>query len=49
VILRGTGLTCPPFETYAADLVAAVQEHLKVQKQRREAPLSETEVDDPLS
>jgi len=49
VILRGTGITCPPFETYAADLVAAVQQHLKVQKQRREAPRSETEVDDPLS
>lgn len=49
MLLRGTGITCPPFETYASDLVAAVQQHLKIRQRRREAPLSDTEVDDPLS
>jgi nucleoside-diphosphate-sugar epimerase len=49
-VLRGTSITCPPFETYAADLVAAVQEHLKQQKQRRrEVAAVDAEVDDPLS
>jgi nucleoside-diphosphate-sugar epimerase len=47
VVLRTAGLECPPFETYVADLVAAVQEHLK--KRRRSTTLPELEVEDPLS
>lgn len=48
-ILGATDITCPPFETYAAGLVGAVQEHLK-QRQKRRMPLEgEAEVDDPLS
>jgi nucleoside-diphosphate-sugar epimerase len=48
-ILRGTGVTCPPFESYVVDLVAVVKEHIKAQKQRRESSTSALEVDDPLS
>jgi nucleoside-diphosphate-sugar epimerase len=48
-ILRPTGLACPSFETYAGDLVSAVQEHLKLKQKRREVRANETEVDDPLS
>jgi hypothetical protein len=47
-MLRGTGITCPPFETYVGDLVAAVNDHLR-SRQRRRAPEVEVEVDDPLS
>jgi nucleoside-diphosphate-sugar epimerase len=49
VMLRGSGIACPPFETYVGDLVGAVQEHLQVRQRRRLAPESELEVDDPLS
>jgi nucleoside-diphosphate-sugar epimerase len=48
-ILRMSGITCPPFETYAGELVAAVQEHLKLRQRRREMQSDEMEVDDPLS
>jgi nucleoside-diphosphate-sugar epimerase len=48
-VLRDTGVDCPPFETYAGDLVAAVQDHLKVRQRRRDVRESEVEVDDPLS
>ena len=48
-LLRGGGIACPPFETYAGDLVAAVQTHLKTRQRRREPTESEAEVDDPLS
>jgi nucleoside-diphosphate-sugar epimerase len=48
-VLRVTGIECPPFETYAAELVSAVQEHLKLRQKRREGRPSELEVDDPLS
>ncbi len=49
VMLRGTGIACPPFETYVADLVAAVQEHLEARQRRREGTAADLEVDDPLS
>jgi thioester reductase-like protein len=47
-ILRGTDVTCPPFESYVVDLVTVVQEHIKAQKRRR-TTADELEVDDPLS
>ncbi len=49
VMLRGADVACPPFETYVADLVADVQEHLKARQRRREGSTTELEVDDPLS
>jgi len=48
-ILRASGVECPPFDTYADDLVAAVQEHLKQRHRRRDVRPSDAEVDDPLS
>lgn len=48
-ILRITGVDCPPFETYAGDLVATVQEHLNLRQRRRDTRESDVEVDDPLS
>jgi thioester reductase-like protein len=48
-VLRGTGIACPPFESYVADLVSVVQEHVRAQKRRRESVTNEVEVDDPLS
>ncbi|APR81777.1 Hypothetical protein A7982_07126 [Minicystis rosea] len=48
-ILRISGLDCPPFESYAGDLVSAVQEHLKLRQKRRELRESDVEVEDPLS
>lgn len=48
-ILRGTGIACPPFESYVVDLITVVQEHIKAQKRRRASAADETEVDDPLS
>jgi thioester reductase-like protein len=51
LILRGTGIACPSFETYVGDLVLTVQEHLKTRQKRRgtPAPDLEPETDDPLS
>jgi nucleoside-diphosphate-sugar epimerase len=48
VMLRGTDIACPSFETYVGELVATVQEHLKARQKRRDTP-AELEVDDPLS
>jgi thioester reductase-like protein len=48
LILEGTGIACPPFESYVDQLVAVVQEHVKSRQRRREAS-EEAEVDDPLS
>ncbi|MFT3767422.1 MAG: SDR family oxidoreductase [Minicystis sp.] len=48
-ILRITSVECPPFETYAGELVSAVQEHLKLRQKRREVREHDVEVDDPLS
>jgi nucleoside-diphosphate-sugar epimerase len=48
-LLRDGPIACPPFETYAAELVTAVQEHLKTRQRRRQEPSGEAEVDDPLS
>jgi nucleoside-diphosphate-sugar epimerase len=48
-VLRPAGVTCPPFESYAADLVAAVQEHMSLRHKRREDRATDAEVDDPLS
>lgn len=47
-VLAGTGLTCPPFEAYVDDLVAAVEEHIRSRRERRTAQ-REAEVYDPLS
>ena len=47
-ILRGTGITCPPFESYVVDLVTVVKEHIRTQKLRRTGA-GEMEVEDPLS
>jgi nucleoside-diphosphate-sugar epimerase len=50
LILRGSGVACPPFETYVGELVSAVQDHLKARQKRREATsAADLEVDDPLS
>ncbi len=49
VALRGTGISCPSFETYVPELVGAVQTHLELRQKRRGAPAAELEVDDPLS
>jgi len=48
-ILRGTGITCPPFESYVVDLVNIVQEHINARQKRREI-IADTELDveDPL-
>jgi nucleoside-diphosphate-sugar epimerase len=48
-VLRGKGIECPSFETYAEQLVATVQEHIKARQRRRESPAIEPEVEDPLS
>ncbi|UQA58984.1 SDR family oxidoreductase [Polyangium aurulentum] len=50
--LGGTGIECPPFETYVELLVAEVEQHVRARRMRREStrPLpEEPEVDDPLS
>lgn len=46
-MLRLNGIDCPPFESYAADVVAAVQEHLKLRQRRRDNRPAEVEVDEP--
>lgn len=46
--LAGTGIECPPFESYVEELVAAVEEYLRGGRERRAARV-EAEVDDPLS
>lgn len=47
--LRGTGIVCPPFESYVVDLVTTVQDHIKARQKRRELSVTEQEVEDPLS
>lgn len=46
-VLAGTGIACPPFESYVEQLVAMVQERMRTRKERRDDV--EGEVDDPLS
>jgi nucleoside-diphosphate-sugar epimerase len=49
-LLAGTGITCPPFETYAESFVAAAQERLRERRERRESlfpPEARTEGEDP--
>jgi hypothetical protein len=48
VTLAGTGIECPPFESYVEQLVVAVQEHIRARRERRVNSV-ELEVDDPLS
>jgi len=43
--LRGTGLVCPPFETYVDELVAFVKRRVQERRDRGD----EAEVEDPLS
>lgn len=48
--LEGSGITCPPFESYVGSLVEVVQAHIKGNPKARVAPEDEdSEVDDPLS
>lgn len=46
-VLAGTGITCPPFDSYVDQLVAVVQERVRSRRERREEV--EPEVDDPLA
>ncbi len=48
LLLRGSDIACPPFETYVGNLVSTVQDHLRA-RQKRRAPEAELEVEDPLS
>ena len=47
-ILAGSGIVCPPFESYVDQIIAVVQERVRSRKERREA-LEVADVDDPLS
>jgi nucleoside-diphosphate-sugar epimerase len=46
-ILAGTGILCPPFESYVDQLVALVQERMR--ERRRQSATLQAEVEDPLS
>lgn len=46
--LAGTGVECPPFESYADKLVASIEEHIQGRRELR-TNSTELEVDDPLS
>ena len=46
-VLAGTGIACPPFDTYVDQLVAVVQERVRSRREQREE--TESEVEDPLS
>lgn len=45
-LLEGTGLTCPPFEAYAADVVAALKAAATARRQRRAAGATGGGIDD---
>ncbi len=47
-ILAGSGIVCPPFESYVDQILAVVQERLRSRRERREA-VDFGDVDDPLS
>ena len=47
-ILAGSGIVCPPFESYVDQIIAVVQERLRSRRERREA-VDFGDVDDPLS
>lgn len=48
-LLAGTGIECPPFDSYVDELIQAVEEHIRRQRDRRARGAdSEAEVDDPL-
>lgn len=46
-ILAGSGIVCPPFESYVDQLVAYVRDRVREKRERREQEA--TEVEDPLS
>ena len=46
-ILAGSGITCPPFETYVDQLVAFVRSRVEAQRELRR--VADEEVEDPLS
>lgn len=46
-LLAGSGIQCPPFETYVDQLVGFVRTRVEQERERRRA--AEPEVDDPLS
>ncbi len=45
-VLAGTGIVCPPFESYVDELVAYVRDRVRERRQKRESAAAE--VDDPL-
>jgi thioester reductase-like protein len=52
LVLAGTGIDCPPFESYVDVLVTSVQERIRERRERREIEVEsevEIEVEDPLS
>lgn len=46
-ILAGSGIVCPPFESYVDQLVAYVRDRVREKRERRE--VESAEVEDPLS
>jgi thioester reductase-like protein len=47
-ILAGSGIVCPPFESYVDQIIGVVQERVRSRRERREA-LEIADVEDPLS
>jgi hypothetical protein len=47
-LLAGSGLQCPPFESYVDTLIAYVKQRVDRRRAKRGSP-EEAEVDDPLS
>lgn len=47
-ILAGSGVACPPFESYVDQILAVVQERVRARRERRETA-ELLDVDDPLS
>ena len=47
-LLSGSGIECPPFDSYVDQLIGAVQEHLRSRRERKGAS-GEVEAEDPLS
>jgi uncharacterized protein (TIGR02231 family) len=48
-LLAGTGVRCPPFETYVDRMVAFVRERLRERREQRRAKAPDSAADDPLS
>lgn len=48
-VLSDAGVECPPFESYAPVLVAAMRQRLRARRIRPDAIAQEPEIDDPLA